>query len=103
MERHFTQLAFDPEILSILSCVNIDSSLDVILILAPLSSAIVRIVVPPRPVTLHHVTYVVIRKLSCVVIQNVYRGVIREDRLIKEHGVAGNHNAVKRMGSIKER
>jgi hypothetical protein len=40
----------DPEILRILSCVKIASSLEVILIFAPLSSAILRIVSPPRPV-----------------------------------------------------
>ena len=47
--KHFMQETLDPEMLKILSCVNIDSSLLVIEILAPLSSAILRIVAPPRP------------------------------------------------------
>ena len=49
MVKHFMQEILDPEMLKILSCVKIDSSLLVIEILAPLSSAILRIVAPPRP------------------------------------------------------
>lgn len=48
--RQLEHEIFDPEMLKILSWVNIASSFEVILIFAPLSSAILRIVKPPRPV-----------------------------------------------------
>ena len=49
IDKHLTQAVLFPDIVRILSCVNIASSLLVIVILAPLSNAICRIVLPPLP------------------------------------------------------
>ena len=49
MDKHRMQHDLGPEMDKIRSCVNIASSLEVMLILAPLSSASIRIVAPPLP------------------------------------------------------